>query len=352
MRTAMLSRVGRRGPGKSVLLLAILTLLPISALRAETLDELYEKAKAERALVFYTGGGAAAAKATAEAFEKRFPGIAVTAKGDFSNVLDSEIDQQLKDKNVTTDFVQFQTIQDYRRWDKAGALIHFKPEGFDEVLAPMKDKNGAWVAVTATPMFYGYNPDKVQEADVPISAFDFLKPQFRGKVVTVYPTDDDATLYNFDLIVRKYGWDFMKTYMANDPYFIQGHRDVAARVRSGDSFVSFDISQTTVGGGSLKIAMSRADRTPVFFTAGGILKNAPHPNAAKLLLTWLLSKERRNPAVYSPRGDMPPPAGLPALTDVRFANGYRNFLGDGTKLPALRKRFEAFVGPVVNKATQ
>ena len=86
------------GMGKSALwLLVLLTSGPLSAARAETIDQLYEKAKLEKALVFYTGGGPAAAKAAADAFEKRFPGIAVTAKGDFSNVLDSEIDQQLKD---------------------------------------------------------------------------------------------------------------------------------------------------------------------------------------------------------------------------------------------------------------
>jgi UDP-N-acetyl-D-mannosaminuronic acid transferase (WecB/TagA/CpsF family) len=56
----------------------------VSAARAETIDQLYEKAKAEKALVFYTGVGPGAAKATADAFEKRFPGIAVTAKGGFS----------------------------------------------------------------------------------------------------------------------------------------------------------------------------------------------------------------------------------------------------------------------------
>lgn len=336
-------------------LISVLALVPIWGARGETIDELYDKAKAEGALVFYTGGGAAAAKATADAFEKRFAGIKVDAKGAFSNVLDLEIDQQLKDKKVTTDFVQFQTVQDYRRWDEAGALMHFKPEGFDQVLPPMKGEDGAWVAANAIPIFYGYNPKKVQEADVPKSPLDFLKPQFRGKLVTVYPTDDDATLYNFDLIVQKYGWDFMKKYMANDPYFIQGHRDVAARVRSGEDFVSFDVSNgSQAAGGDLKIALPQADKIPVFFTAGGILKNAPHPNAAKLLVTWMLSKEQqgRNPAAYSSRADMPPPAGMPPLTDPRFANGYRDFLGDGTRLPALRQRFEAFVGPVVNKATQ
>ena len=186
----------------------------------------------------------------------------------------------------------------------------------------MKDKNGAWVAVNAIPLFYGYNSDKVQEADVPKSALDFLKPLFRGKIVTVYPTVDDATLYNFDLIVRKYGLDYMTKYMANQPYFINGsHRNVAARVSSGEDFVSFDMSAGPSG--KLKTAMSANDETPVFFTAGGVLKKAPHPNAAKLFVTWMLSKEQqgRNPALYSPRRDLPPPAGMPPLTSPGSPTG-------------------------------
>src|SRR5215471_13725775 len=254
---------------RAALLSVLVTVMQHCAARAESLDELYERAKPEGALALYTGAGPAAAKAAAEAFEKRFPGIAVTAKGGFSNVLDSEIDKQLKDNKVVTDFMQFQTIQDYHRWDKSGALMRFKPEGFDQVLPAMKDKDGAWVAVNAIPMFYGYNPEKVQEADVPKSALDFLKPIFRGQIVTVYPTDDDATLYNFALIVRKYGWNYMKKYMANEPFFIQGHRDVAARVRSGADFASFDVSGGA--GATLKTVMSAKDKTPVFFTAGGIL---------------------------------------------------------------------------------
>lgn len=344
----------KTGTRKTLLSVLVLLLLgPWAAARAETIDQLYEKAKREGALVIYTGAGPAAAKAAADAFEKRFPGIAVTPHGGFSNVLDNEIDQQLKDKNVTADYVQFQTVQDYHRWDRAGALLHFKAEGFDQVFDAMKDKNGAWVAVNAIPLFYGYNPDKVVDADVPKSALDFLKPAFRGMIVTAYPTDDDATLYNFELIARKYGRVYLKRYVANQPYFIQGHRDVAARVRSGAAVVSLDISNgSQLGAGGLKIAMSAKDKTPIFFTAGGILKKAPHPNAAKLFVTWMLSKEQlgRVPALYSPRRDMPPPAGLPPLTSPRFANGYRDFLGDGTRLPALRKSYEALIGPVTNKA--
>jgi len=37
---------------------------------------------------------------------------------------------------------------------------------------------------------------------------DFLKSEFKGKVITSYPNDDDVTLYLFHTIVQKYGWEF------------------------------------------------------------------------------------------------------------------------------------------------
>lgn len=335
-----------------LLILLIWLTAPLSLASAETTDELYEKAKLEQALTVYTGGGPAAAQAMATAFEKRFPGIRVTARGDFSNVLDADIDRQLLAKQVTTDFVHLQSIGDFYRWDRASALMHFKPEGFDQVFPSMKEKHGAWVAVNAIPLFYGYNSEKVSEQDVPKSARDFLKPLFRGKVVSVYPAADDATLFRFYLIVQKYGWEYMKDYMANDPYFIVGHRDVAARLRSGEAWVSFDVSAGQ--GGPLKSLIPEKERTPVFFVAGAILKGAPHPNAAKLFLTWLMSKEEqeREPRRYSPRADVAPPPGMPALTSDVFEIGYRDFLANGARIADLRKRFEHFTGPVVNRSSR
>lgn len=339
--------------------LSVLSLFAVTAAaHAETLDELYAKAKQEGALEIYGGGGKAGTQAAADAFMKRWPGIKVTAHGDFSNVLDNEIDQQIASKHVTADFVQFQTIEDYWRWDHEGALLRWKPEGFDQVYDNMKAKDASWAAVNAIPLVYGYNPDKVAEANVPQSALDFLKPEFNGKMVTAYPADDDATLYGFYLIEQKYGTDWLAKYLANGGHFIQGHRDVTARVRSGADSVSFDIttgSQTNGPGpnGNLKTVMSAKDQTPVFYTAGAVFKDAPHPNAAKLYLQWQLSKEvqGKNPLFYSSRRDVAPPAGLPPLTDKRFANDYRDFEGDGSRVTQIRQRYLAITGPVVNKAT-
>ena len=65
--------------------------------QAQSLDELHVQAKAEGGLVLYVGGPTAPWEARAKQFEKRYSGIKVSITGGFSNVLDKQIDQQLKE---------------------------------------------------------------------------------------------------------------------------------------------------------------------------------------------------------------------------------------------------------------
>jgi ABC-type Fe3+ transport system substrate-binding protein len=88
----------------------------------------------------------------------------------------------------------------------------------------------------------------------------------------------------------------------------------------------------------------------VFTVTAGIFKDAPHPNAARLYLTWYLAKEQQSRlGVFSSRADVPPPEGLQLLTSYRLANNYREFMTDMARVAELRKRFEAYTGPAVNR---
>src|SRR5260370_7066145 len=62
---------------------AITALLPFAeaASRAETLDQLYEKAKLEKTVVFYAGGPAAPHENPAKEFMQKYPGITVSVPG-------------------------------------------------------------------------------------------------------------------------------------------------------------------------------------------------------------------------------------------------------------------------------
>jgi ABC-type Fe3+ transport system substrate-binding protein len=333
---------------------AVLAVFNSVAASAETIDQIYEAAKAEKSVVLWGAGPTAGYETAARAFEQQFPGVTVALMGGFSNVLNAKVEEQFAARKVETDVLVFQTVQDFVNWNRRGLLMHFKPEGFETIGAGAKDRDGAWIAANANPLFYGYDTEHVMAQDVPKSALDFLQPKFKGKLVSAYPADDDATLYDFTTIVRKYGWSYMDRYMALEPKFIQGHLGVARSLGSGESLVSFDNttgSTNTVKreGGKIALAAPVGDRLPMFFTSEAILKDAPHPNAAKLYVSWFLSKEQQSRiGVYSSRGDVPPPAGLMPLSGYRLANDYLKFVTNEKRLKALRQRFEKYTGPVTN----
>ena len=321
---------------------------------AQSLDDFYAKAKTEGAFAFYVGGPTAPWEARAKVFEERFPGIKVTIGGGFSNVLDKKVDAQLAAGKLEVDAVIFQTAGDFGRWKAEGRLLAFKPDGFDKMDAAFKDADGTFWATMVSVVPYMYNTEKVASADIPNSALDFLKPQFQGKVVTAYPADDDVTLWVFNHIVQQYGWSYMDKYLAQKPTFIQGHLGEQRSIGSGQNLVTFNsILDITEGlkrqGQPVESHFPTGDALPIWPLLGAIFKDAPHPNAAKLFLSWLLSPEQQAKLpTWSPRSDVPPPAGYQPILSYKVANDYRDFLTDQNKVEELRKKFEGYSGPIVN----
>jgi ABC-type Fe3+ transport system substrate-binding protein len=332
---------------------AALALLGTLSAHAQPVDDVYARAKSEGAFVLYVGGPTAPWEAAARRFEERYPGIKVSVTGGFSNVLDKRIDAQLAGNRLEVDTAIFQTLHDFARWKAEGKLLAFKPPGFEAIDATFKEPDGAFMGVMVIAMPYMYNTEHVTSADVPDSAPDFLKPRFRGKVVTPYPADDDATLWVFHLIVRKYGWEWMDKYMANEPAFIQGHLGQQRSIASGQHWVTFDsifniTEPEKKAGKPVEPYFSTIDATPIWPLTGAIFRDAPHPNAAKLFLGWLIEPAQQAASgTWSVRADVPPPAHFKPIFSYKIANDYMRFL-TGEDLPALRRRFEAYTGPVVN----
>jgi len=188
------------------------------------------------------------------------------------------------------------------------------------------------------------------KTDVPASAQDFLRPEFKGKVITTYPNDDDVTLYLFHTIVQKYGWEFMDKYMANDPQWVRGHLGSARAVASGQAATTFDtMTNVTIGlkknNQPTEAAFSTVDPLPIWPQTTAIFKDAPHPNAAKLYVTWFLAKEQQSrTGTWSTRLDVPPPSGLKPIFEYQLANDFRSFITNGELAEELRKRFESYIG--------
>jgi ABC-type Fe3+ transport system substrate-binding protein len=322
--------------------------------KAQSLDELYAKAKPEGAFAFYVGGPTAPWEARAKTFEERYPGIKISIGGGFSNVLDKKIDAQLAARQLEVDAAILQTAADFVRWKSESRLLTFKPDGFDKMDAAFKDADGAFWATMVNVVPYMYNSEKVAAADVPNSAMDFLKPRFQGRIVTAYPADDDVTLWVFHHIVQKYGWAYMDKYMAAKPNFIQGHLGEQRSIGVGQNLVTFDsildiTSELKRQGQPVDSHIPTDDPLPIWPLTGAIFKDAAHPNAAKLFLSWLLSPQQQAKLpTWSPRSDVAPPNGYQPVLSYKVANDYVAFLSNQTQVAELRKRFEGYSGPIVN----
>jgi len=346
--------IARRRLAAGVVVSALASTAALSPAAAQSLDELYAKAKAEGAFSFYAGGPTAPWEARAKTFEERYPGITISIGGGFSNVLDKKVDGQLASSKLEVDAVIFQTAADFVRWKREGRLLAFKPDGFDKMDAAFKDADGMFWATMVNAVPYMYNTEKVAAADIPNAATDFLKPQFQGKIVTAYPADDDVTLWVFYHIVEKYGWSYMDKYMAQKPNFIQGHLGEQRSIGSGQNLVTFDsIHEITEAlkrqGLPIESHIPTVDPLPIWPLLASIFKDAPHPNAAKLFLSWLLSPEQQSKLpTWSPRSDVPPPPGYKPILSYNVANDYRDFLSDQNKVAELRTKLEGYSGPIVN----
>jgi len=322
--------------------------------RAQPLDQLYASAKGEKTLSLWAAGPAAGYERAARAFEEQYPGIAVSLTGGLSEGLHARIEEQLSAKKVETDLAILQTIQNFIDWHSRGLLLPFKPDGFDKIDAGLKDKGGAWIAVNKIPIFYAYNTEHVQGSSVPELALDFLRPQFKGKLITSDPANDVASLFAFATIIQKYGWGYMTQYMKQEPRFVEAHLEVARSIGSGESAATFDMTANSAievrrAGGKIALAGPNDDYLPVFFAAEAILRDAPHPNAAKLFVAWYLSKEwQSRTGVYSSRSDVTAPEGLPPLSLYRLEDRYVDFVGNQGQLANLRGRLERYTGPVKN----
>src|SRR5277367_732049 len=149
------------------LVLTAATLISGTPTFAQGIDELYQQARLEKTVVLYGAGPTGSHDRWIKEFEQAFPGVTVAFTGGLSPELNKRVDAQLAAGRIETDIAILQTIQDFARWKKAGAMMSFKPAGWDEIDEAYKDEDGAFVTVSVNVITYAINTWLVTGANVP-----------------------------------------------------------------------------------------------------------------------------------------------------------------------------------------
>jgi ABC-type Fe3+ transport system substrate-binding protein len=102
-------------------------------------------------------------------------------------------------------------------------------------------------------------------------------------------------------------------------------------------------------GGNIEVIFPEQDGVPIWPQSAAIFRSAPHANAAKLYLSWLLSREEQAKVPlgsWPVRGDVAPPAAFRPILEYNVLNGYREFVIDAARPEELRRRYQEYIGPV------
>ncbi|KAL9563856.1 hypothetical protein ACKAV7_012028 [Fusarium commune] len=314
-----------------------------------TIDAIYQSALEEGGMVTCWHGGDETYQQLGlkKAFETRFPGMTLNITVDVSKFHDGNVDRQLSTKSLWVDSVILQTLHDYPRWDQEDALLHYAPLNFNKIHPAFRDIRAAWYGVSIFAWTFISSNSRLSES--PREFSDFLKPEFKDKLVLTYPNDDDAVLYAFDLILQEFGYEWFEKLLQQNPRWVRGTGTPLTLLNDANSTAA---ATFTAGIGlssseTLNVTIPTKGSFVTWAQRAAILKDAPHPEGAKLLHNFMLSYEyQASTESWSVLKDVPAPAGYPEIMDVPSTNPveFERFMSDRARVERLKLFFEDKIG--------
>ncbi|PVI00635.1 periplasmic binding protein-like II, partial [Periconia macrospinosa] len=266
---------------------------------------------------------------------------------DLSKYHDGNLDQQLANDNVYVDSIILQTLQDFPRWKKQEALLKYAPLNFSKIYPEFRDDAATYMGLEVVAWSIIYN--RFSTDSVPLEYTDFLKPEFKDKLVLTYPNDDDAVLFQFNLILQKYGTAWFDALLGQNPRWVRGTATPTTLLAATNSSYSATFT-STIGlnpFGPFNISFPLEGSFVSWPQTGAILRNAPHPEGAKLLHNFMLSNEFINASGgWSVRSDIPAPKGYSKILEQHGTDvtAFGRWMNNRANVERLRFFFESRLG--------
>lgn len=268
----------------------------------------------EGAVVVYTNVEASLSGGLLRAFSAKYPGIRVDYNDLGSNGMYNRTVSEAAAGQVTGDIV----------W---GSSMDLQMQlALDNLLDPIDVPNKLHVpewgnyqnlllATTIEPLAIIFNKALVAEADVPNSRAELIalmkSGKVDGKIATSNPTKGSAFLYHsYDERTSGTYWDLMRAFSGAKGKTYDSASAIRETVISGENALAFNV----VGSYALNWAKAapnlgvafEQDSTVAFSRLISQINGAPHPQAARLFIDFVLSQEGQEALAQ---------AGLPSIRD-------------------------------------
>jgi iron(III) transport system substrate-binding protein len=279
--------------------------------------DLYAAAKKEGKLVWWCGTyDHPTIDALRGAFMATYPGIEVDYIWATGEVVYTRIQQNLQAGVKEVDVFSTSNAGHWPLLKKQNVLTPFRASNASSLSAPFRnvDPDDAFRANGVEVVVVNYRSDKITTP--PSRWTDFLKPEWAGKLTLGSPVFSGDMVNWTVAMIDKYGDKFLAQLAKTNPKVGRSILGTGTDILSGERLVGAGlVSNTTLlrkGGNPIAVRVPDDDAI-LAFGYTGILKDAPHPNAAKLLMEFTASKAYSQTLTKTYR--------FPLRDDVASSNG-------------------------------
>jgi iron(III) transport system substrate-binding protein len=301
---------------------------PLARRAHADLAALEEAARKEGTLTWYTAQmSGEAAEDMGRIFTRKYPGISVKVIRTTGQVAYQRVLQELKNSTPQCDVFCSTDNSHYPALKARNALAKYNPQNLGALAPPFAGlgEEGFYIPATASLQIMVYHTKSVKPEDVPKNWTDLIDPKWKSHVATGHPAFS-GYFGQWVVAMRKlYGWEFFEKLAKQNPRIGRSGNDPIAMLNAGESLIGTGPVSTSVQNiekGNPIGFIYPTDGTLLCFGPAAVLAAAPHPNAARLFLEWLLSEDYAKACVkwhLEPvRADAPQMEGTKRLSEIKL----------------------------------
>ncbi|MBV8085067.1 MAG: extracellular solute-binding protein, partial [Chloroflexi bacterium] len=258
---------------------------------AASLDALYQQAKADGTVEWYTSLADAVIGPIIDAFQAAYPGVKVNRTQMTADQLLSTLQVQQAAHHVTIDVGS--TIESNVS-DLLDAKIAANVDWTKLGVPKERILQNVLVTYWYSPNVVVYNTQKVAPADAPKSWDDLLDPKWQDKIAM----DGRGSMLEVFVASSQLGGaakglEFAQKLAAQHPLYQANNSAVEPMVISGQVLVASDILPNLIGAQKKGAPIDLAPISPIHSPGNFayVPAGAPHMSAAQLLVAWLASPD-------------------------------------------------------------
>jgi iron(III) transport system substrate-binding protein len=264
----------------------------ISFAQAGSNPKLIEAAKNEGVVAYYTTMTLSQSKKVADKFQAKYPFMKVELFRSGADELLNRIKTEARGSLYAWDVVSGRGDM-VLTLSQAKLLAPYRSPESKFIERDMVDDDGYWTAYYVNPFVLGYNTSLVKKEDVPKTYEQLLDPKWKGKKISI----DDSAYGLLAGLIREWGKEkavaYFRKLAAQEPVVMRGNTNRVQLAMAGEYPLIIAYAPTIQRETSLGHPMDWVPLEPVPVQVNPMMlaAKAPHPNAAKLFIDFLLSRE-------------------------------------------------------------